>query len=606
MKRNNHAVAIDLAGSNLFLGIEGGATRTVALLADDKGRLLHRVERGPANLRLLTDSSLKTLLASISKEFPRPHGMAIGLAGAWTPDDCGRLRNAAAKIWPGVPCYATHDLETGLAATDPGKSNGKFPKVLILSGTGSSCYGRNKEGEAIKVGGWGHILGDKGSGYEIGLRGLKAVCYYFDRDGEWPKLGQRLLRALLLNEPHDLVAWAQSASKADIAQLAIEVLNAWHNRDPIATDIASAAAASLARDGATCARRIGAGKSPVEFVLAGSVLLKQPALARRVQRELLKLWPGAVVTPLKKEGAWGAISLAQRYSTGPTKKPQLNASQSPGPTSPVLSVTEMRNPRSMNLDKLSLNTAVELMIREEKQVQQALTAVRPQITAALRLIVKALKRGGRLFYAGAGTSGRLGVLDASECPPTFRVSPDLVQGIIAGGQPALWRSIEGAEDDEDAGARALKFRGLHKQDVVVGIAASGTTPFVWGALREARRVHAGSILVCFNPHLKIPEAIKPRVVIQADVGPEILTGSTRLKAGTATKLILNMFTTIAMVQMGKVKSNLMIDVSASNTKLKDRAVRILQELSGLDYDAARELLVKHGWIISQAAARPAK
>jgi N-acetylmuramic acid 6-phosphate etherase len=591
-----------LSSRNLYLGIEGGATRTVALLADQSGRLVQRLERGPANLRLLTDRQLKALFASINTEVPCPTAIAIGLAGAWTEEDCARARNAASRIWRGRPIYVTHDLETALEAAEQTKQSFETTKVLILSGTGSSCYGRRESGEPVKIGGWGHILGDKGSGYEIGLRGLKAVCYCYDRDGIWPKLGRRLLRAVQLNEPHDVVGWAQNASKAEIAGLAIEVLSAWQERDSIASDIIGAAACSLARDGVACAKRMGPTKKRLEFVLAGSVLLKNPAFAKRVKRELLQLSPGALVKPLKREGAWGAIALAQKIASTSAVSRRSGAVPE-RPASTGVSPTEMRNPASMNLDRLSVEAAVNLMIKEESAVRNGLLAVRPEIIRAVKKIVKAFKNGGRLFYAGAGTSGRLGVLDASECPPTFRVSPDMVQGVIAGGQTALWKSIEGAEDDVQAGRRALQFRGLNKKDVVVGIAASGTTPFVWGALREARRVRASSVLVCFNPRLQIPRAILPDIVIRGDVGPEILTGSTRLKAGTATKLVLNMFTTISMVRLGKTISNLMVDLAASNAKLKDRAARIVQELNGVDDETARKLLAKHDWIISKAVEK---
>jgi N-acetylmuramic acid 6-phosphate etherase len=179
----------------------------------------------------------------------------------------------------------------------------------------------------------------------------------------------------------------------------------------------------------------------------------------------------------------------------------------------------------------------------------------------------------------------------------------MVQGIIAGGQTALWESVEGAEDDPQAGARAVEFRGVGRRDVLVGIAASGRTPFVWGALREAKRRGATTILLCFNPFLKIPPSDRPVLMIAPRIGPEILTGSTRLKAGTATKLILNIFTTLAMVRLGKVRSNLMIDVKASNTKLRDRAVRITQQLSGADSAASRAALERSNWEIQKACAR---
>jgi N-acetylmuramic acid 6-phosphate etherase len=191
-------------------------------------------------------------------------------------------------------------------------------------------------------------------------------------------------------------------------------------------------------------------------------------------------------------------------------------------------------------------------------------------------------------------------LDASECPPTFGVPADRVQGIIAGGRTALWKSVEGAEDDPAAGASALAHRGVTRRDVVVGIAASGRTPFVWGALAAARQTGARTILLCFNPHLRIPPALRPDLVIAPDTGPEILTGSTRLKAGTATKVILNIFTTLAMVRLGKVKSNLMVDVKPSNEKLRRRAVRIVQTLTGADAKTALDALEKCRWVIKAA------
>jgi N-acetylmuramic acid 6-phosphate etherase len=260
----------------------------------------------------------------------------------------------------------------------------------------------------------------------------------------------------------------------------------------------------------------------------------------------------------------------------------------------------------MNLDKLPLDKAITLMLREDAGVPKKLFPERHRIRQVIETVARAFRRGGSLFYVGAGTSGRLGVLDASECPPTFRTSPDLVQGIIAGGQDALWQSVEGAEDDAEAGGRSIDFRGVTRRDVVTGIAASGTTPFVWGALREAKRRGATTVLVCFNPFLKIPRALRPTIIIAPNLGPELLTGSTRLKAGTATKQLLNMFTTLAMVRIGKVRSNLMVDLSPANVKLRDRAVRIVQDLTRADYDAAQRALERSGWVIKRAIEQPGR
>jgi N-acetylmuramic acid 6-phosphate etherase len=268
-----------------------------------------------------------------------------------------------------------------------------------------------------------------------------------------------------------------------------------------------------------------------------------------------------------------------------------------------LSPTEQRNPRSTNLDKLSLADGITLMIREDARIHRALLAERRPIERALRLIVKTFRQGGRLFYVGAGTSGRLGVLDASECPVTFRTSPEMVQAILAGGPAALLRPVEGAEDDASAGASAMAVRGVTTRDVVLGIAASGTTPFVWGALDAAREHGAKTMLLAFNPYLKIPRAKRPDVCIISNLGPEILTGSTRLKAGAATKLVLNVLTTLAMVRLGKVSSNLMVDMVPTNEKLRNRATRMVQELTGADYTSAEAALLDSGGVIKKAVAR---
>ncbi len=265
-----------------------------------------------------------------------------------------------------------------------------------------------------------------------------------------------------------------------------------------------------------------------------------------------------------------------------------------------LSPTERRNPRSQHLDKLSAADAVRLMLSEEARVPRILLRHHQKLTTAVDWVARAFRRGGRLIYVGAGTSGRLGVLDASECPPTFRAPPEMVQGIMAGGEVALRRSVEGAEDDDAAGAKEIAVRQIGSKDVVLGIAASGTTPFVWGALREAKRRRATTILLCFNPFLAIPRALRPRLMIAPNLGPEVLTGSTRLKAGTATKLVLNLITTLAMVRLGKVMSNLMVDMVPSNAKLRDRAVRIVQQLTNRSYEQSEAALRRNRWVIQRA------
>ena len=222
---------------------------------------------------------------------------------------------------------------------------------------------------------------------------------------------------------------------------------------------------------------------------------------------------------------------------------------------------------------------------------EAVEAESEAIADAIELCVAAFRTGGRLFYAGAGTSGRLGVLDASECPPTFSTSPEMVQGIIAGGDIALRRSVEGEEDKPDSGMRAVRERHFTPQDVLVGITSSGQTPYVIGALKEAHTIGATTIFLCCVPP---PEELKSWVThfITPIVGPEIIAGSTRLKAGTATKLVLNMLTTVSMIKLGKVYNNLMVDVHASNTKLVARSVRIVQAVTGVDAAVAEATLAR--------------
>jgi N-acetylmuramic acid 6-phosphate etherase len=414
---------------------------------------------------------------------------------------------------------------------------------------------------------------------------------------------------LQLNEPNDLIGWVQQAPKNEIAALAIEVFAAASEKDEIAKDILEGAAHSLAKDAIACATKLARKTSPVEFLLSGSVLVKQPKFAAKVGKLIQASWPKAVILKQTRGGVFGAVELAKRLvssekalaSSGKkTPARKTKAPLSPIPRSSALSPTEQRNPLSTKLDELPIVEAVELMLSEDAKLPAAILPEKEKIAQVVAWAAKAFKRAGRLFYAGAGTSGRLGILDASECPPTFRTPPEWVQGIIAGGQLAIFTAVEGAEDDVDAGARAIQYRGITSKDVVVGIAASGRTPFVWGALAEAKKRRAKTALVCLNPNLIIEPKFRPDVVIAPKIGPEVLTGSTRLKSGTATKLILNIFTTLAMVQTGRVVGNLMVDLNPSNVKLRDRAARIVVELTGAKYEDALSELERNGWNVKAA------
>jgi N-acetylmuramic acid 6-phosphate etherase len=255
-------------------------------------------------------------------------------------------------------------------------------------------------------------------------------------------------------------------------------------------------------------------------------------------------------------------------------------------------LTEQLNPASASIDAVSTEEALRIINAEDHKVADAVAREIPAIARAVDAIVAAMQKGGRLFYLGAGTSGRLGVLDASECPPTFSVPSDLVQGIMAGGEAALSRATETTEDDPEIGVRDLKARGFTGGDVLVGITASGRTPYVLGAIAEARRLGAVTVGICCTPDSELSRAVD--IAIAPLVGPEVVAGSTRLKSGTAQKLVLNMLSTGAFVRLGYVYGNLMVNVQPKNTKLVDRARRIIAQAAGVSYERAGELLTASG------------
>ncbi len=268
-------------------------------------------------------------------------------------------------------------------------------------------------------------------------------------------------------------------------------------------------------------------------------------------------------------------------------------------------LTEQRNPRTQRIDVASPREIVDLINAEDATVPQAVRAVREEIARAIELIVAAFQQGGRLIYVGAGTSGRLGVLDASECPPTFGTPPEMVVGIIAGGYQALVRGLEGAEDDVNAGMEAMDKAGVTPKDFVLGIAASGTTPFVRAALSRAQTIGAVTgLLSCSDPPQVLVETCD--VLLLPKVGPEALTGSTRMKAGTATKLVLNTLSTGAMIRLGRAYGNLMVDLMAWSDKLRDRGERIVMECCGVDRGSARQAIEQAGGSVKLAIVMASK
>jgi len=598
------------------LGIEGGGTRTTVLLADENDEVAIEFMAGPANLRLMSADDLDDHLCGIRARLPEvPERIGIGLAGARLESDFDRLRQSVARVWPGVACAATDDLETALDAIDWDED---CPvQVLVLSGTGSCTLGRRRNPhtgniDSVKIGGRGHILGDRASACDIAQHALRAVMTIYDQDADWPDLGADILAHLQLNEPEDLIEWSLVADKTELAGVAVPIFRAVERRrDSIAVAVLKRAAEKLAKDAVTCASHIMADDNePVQFVFNGAVLLKNPTFADGVSARLRENIPQAKVTRLERPSVWGAVSIARRSAqvpelvsadVDPDGEDCQKSSSLFDRATVASSPTEQRNPRSTNFSGLAIADAIALMLREDATIPAAILEEAPAIDWTVEKIIAAFSKGGRLIYAGAGTSGRLGVLDASECPPTFRASPEQVQGIIAGGRPALWSAVEAAEDDPAAGRQAVAHRDVQADDVVVGISASGHAPFVWGCLEEAKLRGATAVLLTFNPaHREHP---LPDQVIAPDTGPELLTGSTRLKAGTATKLVLNILSTLAMTHSGKVIGNLMVDLNPSNLKLRDRAVRIVCDLTGADEADARSALEEASWVVRDACER---
>ena len=426
------------------------------------------------------------------------------------------------------------------------------------------------------------------------MTALRYVLSNYDLSRTLDLLSDGVLRTLALSRIEDLVTWAANADKMSVAKLApvvFQAAKAGHQEMILTIQNGAHVLAECTR---AVAHRLELAAPQVRLV--GGLFEHHPEYAEFYTDYTGDLLPGANVEVCTRSGALGAAWLATRV---PPDVPERPASpEQIDVVELAAAVTEQRNPRSMHMDELGTADLVELFICEEEEVARALGEARQELAAAVDIVAAALQARGRLFYTGAGTSGRLGVLDASEIPPTFGASPELVQGIIAGGASALHSAAEEVEDQPEEGELAVIGRGIRAGDVVCGIAASGRTPFVLGTLRRARVVGAKTILLTCNPARKRGE--RWDVEIDLATGPELVTGSTRLKAGTATKVALNMLSTCAMVRLGKVRGNLMIDVQATNVKLRDRAIRLVSELRGCAPEEARERLMHAGWSVRRA------
>ena len=585
-----------------ILGVEGGGTKTAWVLVETVAetgdpswhfRVLDQGKLPPSNFRLTTPDDLRRILAELPKQIDRA---GVFLAGCGTEDDRRALKQICLEIWPDAQIVTGSDRDSGLA-TALDNCDG----IVVTAGSGSSVTGR-RGGRIERAGGWGHILGDAGGGYFVSIQALRLVLREHDLGRTEMEFTAKILRALSLNNLDELVRWVQTADKMEIATLASVVFQAAGSGDGRMMEIIEEGARVLCEYTEAVASRLHLLAPKV--VLIGGLFQRDSIYTHAFRRRLKKNLPDARVTTAERAPELGAAWLAAETSDHFHIEPKAAADEV-GDLAAAL--TEQRNPRSENLEKLNAREVVQLFVDEESFVQEALRHAADDLTRAVEIVGEALRNGGRLFYVGAGSSGRIGVLDASEIPPTFGASPDLVQGVIAGGATALYRSAEAVEDDESAGALATERRRVRGGDVVVGITASGRTPFVLGALRRAKSKGVKTILLTCNPECSdrpvAGQTDGPQgrgystvdLLVTLAVGPEILTGSTRLKAGTATKVALNIISTGAMVALGKVRGNQMIDLHTTSTKLRDRAVRMVAGLAQCDTDCARKLLDENSW-----------
>ena len=581
-----------------ILGVEGGGTKTAWVLVEavtsgsDAGsefRILDQGKLPPSNLRLTTPERLREVFAELPKQVDRA---GIFVAGCSTEEDRRSLALICRDIWPNAKIVTGSDRDSGLAAAlDHGDG------IVVNAGSGSSVTGRRSD-RIERAGGWGHILGDTGGGYFLSIEALRLILREYDLHRGEMQFTAKILHALSLNNLDELVRWAQTADKMEIAMLAPVVFEAAAGGDACVNEIVEEGARVLCEYTEAVASRLHLLAPKV--ALMGGLFYRDSIYTHAFRRRLKKNLPDARVNVAERPPEFGAAWLAAEKVDRVAFQSKLREIEDL-----AAALTEQRNPRSENLEKMSARQLAELFVEEEKFVEDALRGATADLARAIEIVTESLRNHGRLFYVGAGSSGRIGILDASEIPPTFSASPDLVQGIIAGGATALYRSVEGAEDEESAGTLALRERGIRNGDVVIGITASGRTPFVLGALSHAKSLNAKTILLTCNPAVAAgidraapqPAAVATNIdlVIALAVGPEILTGSTRLKAGTATKAALNIISTGAMVALGKVRGNLMIDLHTTSAKLRDRAVRVVVDLANCDYESARRKLEAADW-----------
>jgi N-acetylmuramic acid 6-phosphate etherase len=574
----------------LILGVEGGGSKTDWVLVRSsmgEPKIIDSGQLPAANFILITEEHLRELLQQMPNEVGR---VGVFLAGCKTDEDRARLRTICESVWPASKVAVGSDRDSGFAAAFGDKDG-----IAVISGSGSAITGR-KDGRIEKAGGSGHILGDGGGGYTLAIEALRQVLRTYDLAHTVTRSAQEILRALMLNRMEDLIEWTQHADKTAVAALSPVVFTAAELGSVEMMGVLKDGAASLAKYTASVAKWLKYEKPDVR--LQGGIFIHQPLHVHLYREALAELIETSSIEPCDTPGAFGAAHLAASDAVNVDVNELYIPPDEVGIDELARASTEQINPRSREIAQMSAREMVDLFVKEEVTVAKAIAGQSEQIADAIEIVASAFKNDGRLFYIGAGTSGRLGTLDASEIPPTFGEPPHRVQAIMAGGVIALHSSVEGAEDNAEQGKLAVIERGVTANDVVCGIAASGRTPFVLAGLQQAKTIGANTFLLTCNPNRSAKGVFD--VEIDLPTGPEIITGSTRLKAGTATKVTLNMLSTCALVLAGRTQGNLMTGMRATNTKLRNRAIAMVSRLKGISANAAEERLRKAKWNVEVA------
>ncbi len=603
---------------SVVLGVDGGATKTVASVVTEEGKVLavgtsggsHPLVWGEAafdNLRAACDAALA--IAQIGWE--EVAFTFIGMAGADEPGSPFH-RFAQTQLHPRIP--SPFALDNDGAVAHAGALAGE-DGVVVVAGTGAIALG-TFQGFRCRADGMGHWFGDEGSATWIALQALRTAARAQDGRGQPTRLVEALTKALMVSSLREAATLLASGelTKQELALLAVVVAKEAEQGDQVAQRILEEAAQRLAESALAAFRcltkRFPTADLPISFT--GGVFRLTTKMPQWFRQAITQQLPEAKVCDPQLPPHLGAALLAAKHLGWSVSDQWLQNLAETGrewgyfdlgaglvAVLPRL-LSEQRNPASFFLDQLDVEAILTLINDEDHKVAPAVRQEIPAIAQAVRWAVRGLSRGGRIIYVGAGTSGRLGIMDAAECPPTFGTPPEWVIGVIAGGPQAVFRAVEGAEDDMEAGREEMRRLQVSANDVVVGLSVSGRTPFVIAAMDEARQRGAKTVAITVNRDS--PIAAVADVVIAPVVGPEIVAGSTRMKAGTAQKLILNMISTATMVKLGRVRSNLMIDLRTWSVKLRERAKRIVAQLTGVSLAQAEEALVANNWEVRKAVA----